>query len=84
MSEVERSTWAVADGIGAAFMRAAVLARTRMLDHASPIVRMRGQRNADSHDAALLERELEVPDPNAAGSRVISDRTPPLPSGPDP
>lgn len=60
MSELERSPWAVADGIAAAFMRAAVLARTRMLNHASPIVRMMGQRDAAGHDAALLERELEV------------------------
>ncbi|MEO1584243.1 MAG: DDE-type integrase/transposase/recombinase [Planctomycetota bacterium] len=50
----------MADGIAAAFMRAAVLARTRMLDHASPIVRMMGQRDAAGHDAALLERELEI------------------------
>lgn len=60
MSELERSPWAVADGIATIFMRAAVLARTRMLDHASPMVRMMGQRDAASHDAALLERELEV------------------------
>lgn len=60
MSEPERSPWVVADGIAAVFMRAAVLARTRMLDHASRIVRMMGQRDAASHDAALLERELEV------------------------
>ena len=60
MSELERTPWAVADGIASAFMRAAVLARTRMLDHASPIVRMMGQRDAAGHDAALLERELEV------------------------
>ncbi|MEM8756745.1 MAG: DDE-type integrase/transposase/recombinase [Planctomycetota bacterium] len=31
-----------------------------MLDHASPIVRMMGQRDGASHDAALLERELDV------------------------
>ncbi|MEL6761931.1 MAG: hypothetical protein AAFP04_16245, partial [Myxococcota bacterium] len=60
MSELERTPWAVADGIASAFMRAAVLARTRMLDHASPIVRTMGQRDAAGHDAALLERELEV------------------------
>ena len=60
MPESEQSDWAVADGIATLFMRAAVLARTRMLDHASPIVRMMGQRDAASHDAALLERELEV------------------------
>lgn len=60
MPESERSEWALAAGIATIFMRAAVLARTRMLDHASPIVRMMGQRDAASHDAALLERELEV------------------------
>jgi putative transposase len=60
MSESERSPWAVADGIATTLMRAAALARTRMLDHASPTVRMMGQRDAASHDAALLERELEV------------------------
>ncbi|MEM7671361.1 MAG: hypothetical protein AAF317_19925, partial [Pseudomonadota bacterium] len=60
MAESERSDWAVADGIAAAFMRAAVLARTRILDHASPIVRMTGQRDAAGHDAALLDRELEI------------------------
>ncbi|MEL6796501.1 MAG: DDE-type integrase/transposase/recombinase, partial [Planctomycetota bacterium] len=50
----------MAAGIATLFMRAAVFARTRMLDHASPIVRMMGQRDAAGHDAALLERELEI------------------------
>ena len=50
----------MADGIATAFMRAMVLARTRMLDHASPLVRMMGQRGAAGHSAALLERALEV------------------------
>ena len=55
MSELERSPWTVADGIATIFVRAALLAWTRMLDHASLIVRMMGQRDAASHDAALLE-----------------------------
>jgi transposase len=60
MQESGRSDGAVAPDIAAIFMRAAVLARTRMLHHASPIVRIMGQRDAASHDATLLERELEV------------------------
>lgn len=60
MPESERVPWALADGIATAFMCAAMLARTRMLDHASPIVRMMAQRDASSHDAALLEREIEI------------------------
>jgi len=52
--------WAVADGIATIFMCAAVTARARMLEHASPLVRLMGQRDAIYHDASLLERELAI------------------------
>ena len=56
----ERSVWEVADGIAIIFMCAAMTARTRMLEHASPLIRLLGQRDALHHDASLLERELAV------------------------
>ncbi len=56
----DRSVWEVADGIATAFMCAAVTARARMLEHASPLVRLLGQRDALHYDASLLERELSV------------------------
>ena len=56
----ERSVWEVAEGIATTFMCAAVTARARMLEHASPLIRLLGQRDALHHDACLLERELAV------------------------
>jgi transposase InsO family protein len=41
-------------------MCAAVTARARMLEHASPLIRLLGQRDALYHDVSLLERELAV------------------------
>ena len=56
----DRSVWEVAEGIATTFMCAAVTARARMLEHASPLVRLLGQRDALHQDASLLERELAV------------------------
>lgn len=55
-----QSVWEVADGIATAFMCAAMTARARMLEHASLLVRLLGQRDALHHDASKLERELAV------------------------
>jgi transposase-like protein len=41
-------------------MGAATTARARMLAHASPLIRLLGQRDALCHENSLLERELEV------------------------
>jgi len=60
LSTCDRSVWAVADGIATVLMRAAMTARARMLAHASPLVRLMGQRDAIHHDASLLERELAI------------------------
>lgn len=56
----DRSVWEVAEGIATTFMCAAVTARARMLEHASPLIRLLGYRDAMHHDACLLERELAV------------------------
>lgn len=56
----DRSVWEVAEGIATTFMCAAMAARARMLEHASPLVRLLGQRDALHYDASLLERELAV------------------------
>ncbi len=56
----ERSVWAVADGVATLFMCAATTARSRMLEHASPLIRLLAQRDAIYHDASLLERELSI------------------------
>ncbi|MBZ0171412.1 MAG: hypothetical protein K8E66_03440 [Phycisphaerales bacterium] len=60
MSRPNRSVWTIADSIATIFMCAATTARTRMLDHASAIVRMMAQRDTCYYDAALLERELAI------------------------
>ena len=56
----DRSVWEVSEGIATTFMCAAMTARARMLEQASPLVRLLGQRDALHHDASLLERELAV------------------------
>lgn len=56
----ERSVWAAADGVAILFMCAATTARSRMLEHASPLIRLLAQRDAIHHDASLLERELAI------------------------
>lgn len=54
----DRSVWEVAEGIATTYMCAAMTARARMLEHASPLVWLLGQRDAMHHDASMLEREL--------------------------
>ena len=56
----DRSAWEVAEGVATTFMCVAVAARARMLEHASPLVRLLVQRDALHHDASLLERGLAV------------------------
>jgi transposase InsO family protein len=60
MGKPSSSEWAVADGIATTFMCAAVTARARMHEHASPLIRFLGQRDALYHDVSLLELELAV------------------------
>src|SRR5690606_10423493 len=56
----DRSARELAESIATVFLCAAVTARARMLEHASPLVRVFGQLDARHHDASLLERELAV------------------------
>ena len=52
--------WALADHVATLFACAATTARARMLAHASPLVRVMGQRDALHAETSLLERELTV------------------------
>ncbi len=56
----ERSVCAVADGVATLFVCAAATARSRMLVHASPLIRLLAQRDAIHHEASLLKRELAI------------------------
>ena len=71
----DRSAWELAEGIATAFLYAAVTARARMLEHASPLVRLLGQRDALHHNASLLEGELPFSDPSKCGSPHTSGCT---------
>lgn len=52
--------WALADRVATLFACAATTARARMLAHASPLVRVMGQRDVLNTERSLLERELAV------------------------
>jgi transposase len=56
----DRSAWEVAEGVATTFMCAAMTARARILEHASSLIRLLGQRDALYHNTSLLERELAV------------------------
>jgi transposase-like protein len=60
VADTKRSLWDAAEAIATLFMGAATTARARMLAHASPLIRLLGQRDALCHENSLLERELEV------------------------
>ncbi len=49
----ERPVWEVAEGIATTFMCAVMAARARMLEHASPLVRLLRQRGALYQDASF-------------------------------
>lgn len=52
--------WALADRVATLFACAATTARARMLAHASPLVRVMGERDALHTEGSLLERELAI------------------------
>lgn len=54
------STWRAAERITTLFMCAAVEARTRMLEHASEVVRLISQRDQLHAETTLLEREVAI------------------------
>ncbi|MEN1705640.1 MAG: hypothetical protein AAGJ54_09040 [Planctomycetota bacterium] len=60
MSTPNRAMWALADTVATLFACAATTVRARMLAHASPLVRVIGQRDALHIERLLLERELAV------------------------
>ncbi len=60
MSSADRTMWAVADRVATLFTCAAMEARARMLSHASPLMRLMGQRDALHREQSLLEREMAI------------------------
>ena len=60
LSRPNRTMWALADHVATLFTCAATTARARMLAHASPLVRVMGERDALHKEGCLLERELAI------------------------